>query len=99
MIRFVQVSEIQWIEACGDFVRVHTANGRHLVTVTTRAMETLDPARFVRIHRSAIVNVDRIQGMRPHAHGEYIVGPSAMELGSELSRGYSSAAARSLRGG
>lgn len=98
-IRFVQVSDIEWIEACGDFVRVHTATGRNVVNSSlTRLSETLDPARFVRIHRSAIVNVERIQEMRPHAHGEYIV---VLRDGTrlKLSRGYGSAAARLLRGG
>lgn len=74
-VYFVGVPEISWLEASGNYVALHVASGKtHLVHETMAAMETkLDPARFVRIHRSTIVNVDRIKELQPHFNGEYVV--------------------------
>jgi two-component system LytT family response regulator len=74
-IHFVGMAEISWLEASGNYVALHVASGRtHLVHETMAAMEAkLDPGRFVRIHRSTIVNVDRIKELQPHFNGEYIV--------------------------
>lgn len=74
-VYFVGVREIAWLEASGNYVALHVASGRtHLVHETMAAMEAkLDPALFVRIHRSTIVNVDRIKELQPHFNGEYVV--------------------------
>ena len=74
-VYFVGVPEIHWLEASGNYVALHVASGKtHLVHETMTAMEAkLDPAIFVRIHRSTIVNVDRIKELQPHFNGEYIV--------------------------
>ena len=73
-VLFIDVSDIDWIGADGDYVRIHTAGKSHLVRDTMAAMEQrLDAALFVRIHRSAIVNVSRIRELRPYSSREYAV--------------------------
>ncbi len=66
--------DIDWISAEGDYVRVFAAGRGHLVRHTMHAMEErLDPTRFARIHRSAIVNVARVAEIRPHGERDSIV--------------------------
>jgi two-component system, LytTR family, response regulator len=71
---FVRTEEIDWVEASGNYVKVHTKSEAHLLRESMKNMEAkLDPKTFVRIHRSAIVNIDRIKELEPWFHGEYIV--------------------------
>jgi two-component system, LytTR family, response regulator len=72
---FVAISEIEWLDAEGNYVALHVAGGKmHLVHETLSNLEAkLDPALFVRIHRSTIVRVDRIKELVPHFNGEYVV--------------------------
>src|SRR5205814_10250733 len=64
-IHFVRMADIDWCEAHGNYVRVHVGAQEHLVRDTMSHLESeLDPQQFVRIHRSTIVNVDRIQEMQ-----------------------------------
>lgn len=71
---FIDIADIDWIGADGDYVRIHTAGKSHLVRDTMAAMETrLDPNTYVRIHRSTIVNVSRIKELRPYTSREYAV--------------------------
>jgi len=64
-ITFVPADEIDWIEAVGDYAALHVGNKNHLLRETLNALETrLDPEKFVRIHRSAIVQVSRICELR-----------------------------------
>jgi two-component system LytT family response regulator len=71
---FVRSEEIDWVEASGNYVKVHTKADAHLLRESMKNMEAkLDPKTFVRIHRSAIVNIDRIKELEPWFHGEYIV--------------------------
>jgi two-component system LytT family response regulator len=71
---FVRTEEIDWVEASGNYVKVHTKSEAHLLRESMKNMEgKLDPRTFVRIHRSAIVNIDRIKELEPWFHGEYIV--------------------------
>jgi len=71
---FVRTEEIDWVEASGNYVKIHTKNEAHLLRESMKNMEAkLDPKIFVRIHRSAIVNIDRIKELEPWFHGEYIV--------------------------
>jgi two-component system, LytTR family, response regulator len=66
--------DVDWVEAEGDYVRVHAAGRGHLLRETMAAMEErLDPASFARIHRSTIVNVSRIRELKPHANREFTV--------------------------
>jgi two-component system, LytTR family, response regulator len=71
---FVRTDEIEWIEAAGNYVRLNLENQTHLFRETMTQMEArLDPQRFVRIHRSRIVNADRIKELQPWFNGEYVV--------------------------
>lgn len=85
---FVKTSEIDWVEAAGDYVTLHAGKKSWLMRETISQMETrLQPKGFSRIHRSAIVNTDRIAEMRPLDNGEYRV---LLRDGTELrlSRNY-----------
>jgi two-component system LytT family response regulator len=71
---FLRTEDIDWVEASGNYVRLHIGGDAHLLRESMKNMERrLDPKTFVRIHRSAIVNVDRIKELEPWFHGEYIV--------------------------
>lgn len=73
-VAVVLVDEIDWIEAAGDYVRIHAGPDTHLLRQTTARMEArLDPSRFVRIHRSTIVNVARIRELRPQANRDCVI--------------------------
>lgn len=71
---FVRVSDIDWIEADGNYARIHAGPHEYTIRETLATLErTLDPRRFLRIHRSTIVNADRIAEVRPWFHGHHIV--------------------------
>jgi two-component system LytT family response regulator len=71
-IYFLETAEIDWIEAEGNYVSVHSAKKSHLLRETISSLEAqLDPKKFVRIHRSSIVRLDHIQELQPWFHGEY----------------------------
>jgi two-component system LytT family response regulator len=73
-ICFLKAEEIDWVEAERDYVRIHNGARKHLLRSTISGMEQQLPAeRFLRIHRSTIVNVDRIREMQPLSYGEYAV--------------------------
>jgi two-component system LytT family response regulator len=73
-VSFVRVDEIDWIEAEGNYVRLHIGPQSHLLRETMKGIEgKLDGDRFIRIHRSTIVNTDRIKELHPLFHGEYAV--------------------------
>jgi two-component system LytT family response regulator len=73
-ITFVRLADVDWIEASGNYVRLHTARGEHVVRDSLAALETrLDPRRFVRIHRGTIVNLDRVKEMQPWFSGDYVL--------------------------
>jgi two-component system LytT family response regulator len=66
----VDVDTIDWLEADGDYVRIHAGTSSHLVLQRMHALEeALDPASFVRVHRSVIVNVARVRELHRHAEG------------------------------
>jgi two-component system LytT family response regulator len=71
---FLKTEEIDWIEAAGNYVRLHAGAEAHLLRETMNGLEArLDPQRFLRVHRSTIVNVDRIQELQAWFHGDYMV--------------------------
>jgi two-component system, LytTR family, response regulator len=73
-VYFLKIDEIDWIEAEGNYVRLHVGVNSHLLRETMKGMEAaLDPDRFIRIHRSTIVNTERIRELQPLFHGEYAV--------------------------
>ena len=71
---FLKVDEIDWMRAVGNYVRLQVGRDSHLMRETMTGMEAkLYPDRFMRIHRSTIVNLDRVKEVQPWAKGEYIV--------------------------
>jgi len=87
-VYFLDVASIEWIDAAGNYVRFNSGGDTHLLRETIGTMEgRLDPARFVRIHRSTIVNLNFVQEIQPHFHGEQVV---VMKSGRRLtvSRSY-----------
>jgi two-component system LytT family response regulator len=85
---FVRSDEIDWIEAAGNYVKLHVAGDAHLFRETMNTLEAqLDPDTFFRIHRSHIVNIERVKELQPWFNGEYVV---FLRNGTRLtlSRGY-----------
>jgi two-component system LytT family response regulator len=71
---FVDIEDIDWMEAAENYVQLHAGRAEHLLHVTMNTLEkSLDPELFLRIHRSVIVNVRRIKELQPVMHGEYVV--------------------------
>jgi len=84
----LRASDVDWAEASANYVRLHVGPKTFQMRTTMSDLERqLDPAQFTRVHRSAIVNLDRIKEIRPEWHGEYEV---ALTTGAtlRLSRGY-----------
>ena len=94
---FVAVADVDRIEADGNYVAVVAGGRRHLVRESLQALESrLDPAEFVRVHRSHTVRIDRIRRLEPCGHGEYEL---TLEDGTRLtsSRSYREQVRRLLR--
>ena len=71
---FVDVEDVDWIEAAENYVELHAGRVSHLLHVTMNTLEkSLDPEIFLRIHRSIIVNLVRIKNLQSGAHGEYVI--------------------------
>jgi two-component system LytT family response regulator len=84
---FVRTEEIDWIEAERNYIRLHVGGRAHLLRENLGHIESaLDPAAFCRIHRSIIVNVDRIQSVASLCGGEYLV---VLHDGTRLTSGRS----------
>jgi len=84
----VDVDQIDWIDAAGDYMCIHAAGNTYVLRGTMKHLEeVLNPETFIRIHRSAIVNRHRVTSMRSHRNGEYF-----LQLGGDtelkLSRKY-----------
>lgn len=87
-IVFLRVDEIDWVEAADNYVRIHAGREAHLIRETLQSLEgRLNPEKFLRIHRSTLVNLDRIRELQPIFHGDYLV---KLNDGTELtlSRSY-----------
>lgn len=85
---FLRTDEITWVEAAGNYLELHTGKESHLIREPISDFEQrLNPERFIRIHRSCIVNVECIKELQPGFGGEYLV---VMNDGQQLtaSRGY-----------
>lgn len=85
---FLRTDEIDWVEAAGNYVKLHVGPDEHLLRETMNGIELkLDPDTFFRIHRSRIVNMERIKELQPWFNGEYVV---ILRNGTKLtlSRGY-----------
>lgn len=85
---FVPVSDVEWIDAEGNYLRLHVGRQTHLVRLTMKTLESeLVAHDFLRIHRSLLVNIERIASVTPSGEGEYVV---TLRDGTRLSssRGY-----------
>jgi len=73
-VLFLRSLDVEWVEAAGNYVRLHVGGESYLYRESMKNMESrLDGDQFVRIHRSTIVNLDRIRELQPWFHGEYVV--------------------------
>ena len=84
----VDIEEIDWIDAAGDYMCVHVDGVTHILRGTMKKLEDgLDPKIFQRVHRSTIVNINRVKELRSHMNGEYFLSlDNGVEL--KLSRHY-----------
>jgi two-component system LytT family response regulator len=84
----LRTEQVDWIEAADNYVNLHCGGETHTIRETMSSLQkTLDPRKFLRIHRSAIVNMDRVKGLQPWFRGDYRV---VLSTGATLilSRGY-----------
>jgi len=73
-ILFLKAANIDWVESSGNYVTLHAGKDSHMLRSTMNALEPkLDPDHFVRIHRSTIVNLDRVREMQPWFRGEQVL--------------------------
>lgn len=87
-IYFLKTEEIDWVEGTGDYLTLHSGSKTHLIRETmTNFHARLDSQKFLRIHRSTIINIERIKEIHPLFKGEYII---TLTSGKRLksSRGY-----------
>ena len=87
-IIFLRLTDIDWIEAADNYVKLHAGQEAHMLRETLTALESkLPPARFLRISRSGMVNIEQIKELHPMFHGEYVV---VLQSGARLTltRGY-----------
>lgn len=85
---FLRTDEIDWVEAAGNYAKLHVGRESHLIRETMNGLEAkLNPDKFLRIHRSTLVNIDRIKELHPLFSGDYTVNlKNGVEL--TLSRNY-----------
>jgi two-component system LytT family response regulator len=73
-IYFIKVVDIDWIEAAGNYVKIHVGAKAHMLRETMNGIEgKLPPDKFLRIHRSSLVNIDSIKELNPLFSGDYLV--------------------------
>lgn len=73
-VALLNVSDLDWVGAAGIYLELHVGATTHLYRSSLGALlARLDPARFVRIHRSVVINTDRIKELRPRGHSDYTV--------------------------
>ncbi len=97
-VLLVDASQVDWIEAADNYAILHAGRSSHVVRDTMSRLSTeLDPQRFVRIHRSTIVQIDRVRELLPAFHGDFVV---LLHDGTRLtlSRNYRSRLEEVLRG-
>lgn len=70
----LRTDDVDWVDAAGNYVRLNAKGSAYLLRATMASIEErLDPRKFLRIHRSTIVNIERIREIRPLQHGEHLV--------------------------
>ena len=87
-IYFIRAKDIDWCRACGNYVHLQVGASSHLIRGTLDSVKNdLNPKHFAQVHRTTIVNLDRIHKLQPTSNGEYIIFlPDETRL--TLSRGY-----------
>jgi len=71
---FVAIEDVDWMKAAENYVEVHVGRATYLLHATMNTLEkSLNPETFIRIHRSVIVNLDRVKDMQSDAHGEFVI--------------------------
>ncbi|MBT7951937.1 MAG: response regulator [Gammaproteobacteria bacterium] len=71
-ITLVPLTDIEWVDAAGDYMCIHASGQIHIMRTTMKQLESqLDPALFQRIHRSTLVNLNRVDKISSHINGEY----------------------------
>jgi two-component system, LytTR family, response regulator len=98
-VSFVRIKEIEWCQACENYIQIYCGRHSHLLRSTMMQMETqLDPSRFVRVSRSAIINLDFAQEIRSvPARGRVVRLLSGIEI--NVGREYRSRLKEVLAGG
>lgn len=94
---FVRAADVEWIDTASNYVRLHVAGRVHFVRETVKSIASrLPPDRYLRVHRSVIVNLDFVERLEPREHGEYVI---TMRDGSRIrsSRTYNEALQSMLR--
>lgn len=87
-IYFLKTEEIDWVEGAGDYLTLHSGSQTHLIRETMGNFHAkLDPQKFLRIHRSTIVNIERIKDIRPLYKGDYMITLTS-GISLKASRGY-----------
>jgi two-component system LytT family response regulator len=95
-VQFIRMSDVEWIEAYGNYVRLHAPTEHPLARHTIRYLaERLDPKQFCRVHRSAIANIERIRQMTPTVSGDYVIR-MASGIRLRLSRSFRAEVVRRL---
>lgn len=87
-IRFVDVDDVCWIEASGNYVKLHCESDSHMIRASLKSMEfSLNPEKFIRIHKSTMINVTKVQFIKSCTTGDL---QAKMESGKKLkiSRNY-----------
>ncbi|WP_339878569.1 LytTR family DNA-binding domain-containing protein [uncultured Algoriphagus sp.] len=73
-IKIIPTHEVNFFEAEDDYIAIHTATGKYLKKMTMKSLEeALDPARFARVHRSYLVNLNEITKIEPYERDNYLV--------------------------
>jgi two-component system LytT family response regulator len=73
-VLFLNVDDVDWIETSANYVELHSGRNSYLLRETLQSLETrLNPRQFARLHRTIIVNIDRIRELQPWSHGDFIV--------------------------
>jgi two-component system LytT family response regulator len=71
---FLQIRDVDWIKAFANYVELHVGAQTYMIRETLNSLESrLDPNRFARVHRSVIVNIDRIKELQPWSHNDYLL--------------------------
>jgi two-component system LytT family response regulator len=81
-VTFIKTSDVDWIAADDYYIKLHVGDKSHLLRISMNELEErLDPKRFLRIHRSTIINFDRVKELHQNPNGEYVV---VLKNGTEL---------------